>query len=152
MPASLIPLKNANYVPVSMASLNRVRSFVWGMYLSRVGGLRRVEGAAQILHRDVGVSDNIASAVEPLRRTVVGRKSVREGTGLETNDLQLDIEIDARLDDIADLWVQDDGGKHLVLGRDLAHGCGVGQFDEGLARACLLREYSRIPLQEPVTI
>ena len=90
--------------------------------LRGVGGVVRVQGVAEILDGNVGVTDDLAGAVEILGRGVVGGVRVGEGAGREVAHLDGDVELLVGLDVLVVLGVLEDGRHHVVLRGDLAHG------------------------------
>ena len=91
-----------------------------------LGGIERrgrVERAAGVLDRHVGVSDDPSLSVQVLRGRVVGAGGVGEGAELHVVDLDLDVKGLAGLEHVVVLWVEDHGRDHAVGRRDLAHGC-----------------------------
>lgn len=82
-------------------------------WVRRSGGVERV---TQILNSDVGVSDNLALAVELLRSSVVGGIGVGESTSLQILSLNSDCEVLLGLDVVAVLGECENRGDHGVLG------------------------------------
>lgn len=115
--------------------------------LGRVERVGRRHGAAHVLDDDVGVADDVAAAVEVLRRGVVGCLRVGEGAGFQVGCLHFDVEGLVCGYVFAGLGVDDDGRHHLGLRWDFAHywmllvgmmgGCFWGVRTDAVAGAAL---------------
>lgn len=82
-----------------------------------LGGVRGLLGrdvVAKVLDRDVGVADDVASAVEVLGRRVVGHVGVRERSRGEVVGLNDDVEVLVLVEVVIRRGVLDDAANHLV--------------------------------------
>lgn len=57
-----------------------------------VGGRRRIQGTAEVLNRDMNVSDDVPLVIDGLWCRIVGGRGVGERSGLQVSDLQSHIE------------------------------------------------------------
>jgi hypothetical protein len=82
----------------------------------------RVLVATHVLNSDMGVT-NDATALELLRCGVVGVVGVGERTSLQVVDLDRELDGLVRLDVVTILGARENGGDHLVGGRNFSHDC-----------------------------
>src|SRR3569833_1512405 len=144
-----------------------VASIVDTLEEGELGRTRRglgVQALAQILDRDVSVADDVALAIQRLGGGVVRGDGIGEGTGLQTVDLNRDVEVLALLDLAVVRREEDDGRDHLVLGGNITHGYSQlrvsdtdaagapGRDAPSVTRPGSGKRYLLIPLQEPSTI
>lgn len=104
--------------------------------LRGVRGVVGVQRVAEVLDSNVGVANDLAGAVEVLGRRVVGSVGVGEGTRGEVAHLDSDVEVLVGLDVLVVLGVLEDGGHHVVLRGNLAHGDTVARTLLDLLAVC----------------